>query len=229
MYFGSVLLSIEGSLSGNTASLDCVRKGSLAKMDVYPAAPQTVTISFRFIRYQNEAGEMKSGTTLAPSYATELIAILNRLYLPSANTELTLKSSEFANVNEKLGDTITRNVFLQKISPLRDRTANVTVFFLGQYKGTDDPLGEAFGDLGCLVVDDSPYQYIAPVSKEDEIKYAFHPLDRPKSDRDLHIVLAHEIAHVLGAGHNDEQDNLMSSKRQDFKFDKGTVRAINNG
>lgn len=61
---------------------------------------------------------------------------------------------------------------------------------------------------------------------DDAIYYA-NSLDRPKSDRDLHVVLAHEIAHLLGTGYNDEQDNLMSMRRQDFRLSKDTVRAIN--
>ncbi len=236
MDFGSVLLSIEGSVSGQTASLDYINKASRAKMDVYTAKPKTVAVSFRFIRYQNAAGEMRSGTALARRYAEELVEILNRLYLPSANIELTLKSSEYAMVNQKLGTMILKENFRKYIVPLRDQSADLTVFFVGRYKGTDDPLGEAFPDVHCVVVDDSPWQYLAPETAwprpgvtDDEINYAGHPLDRPKSDRDLHIVLAHEIAHLLGAGHNDEQDNIMSKGRQDFKLSKITVRTISSG
>ena len=36
---------------------------------------------------------------------------------------------------------------------------------------------------------------------DDEIYYSEGRLHRPKSDRDLHILLAHEIAHILGADH----------------------------
>ncbi len=111
--------------------------------------------------------------------------------------------------------------------------ADLTVFFVGKYKGTTDPLGEAFGDVDSVVIDDTPWQYIAPEANwprpsvtDDQINYAGRPLDRPKSDRDLHIVLAHEIAHWLGAGHNNEADNLMSMGRQDFKLSKETVRKI---
>ncbi len=236
MHFGSVLLSIEGSVSGQTASLDYINKASRAKMDVYAAKPRTVAVSFRFIRYQNAAGEMRSGTALARPYAEELVEILNRLYLPSANIELRLKSSEYARVNQKLGTMILMENFRKYIVPLRDQSADLTVFFVGRYKGTDDPLGEAFPDVHCVVVDDSPWQYLAPETAwprpgvtDDEINYAGHPLDRPKSDRDLHIVLAHEIAHLLGAGHNDEQDNIMSKGRQDFKLSKITIRTISSG
>ena len=61
----------------------------------------------------------------------------------------------------------------------------------------------------------------------ERINYLKDPLGRPKSDRDLHVVLAHEIAHLLGAGHNGDPDNLMSMGRQDFKFSKDTIRQIN--
>ncbi len=241
MHFGSVLLSIEGSVSGQTASLDYINKASRAKMDVYTAKPRTVAVSFRFIRYQNAAGEMRSGTALARRYAEELVEILNRLYLPSANIELTLKSSEYAMVNQKLGTMILKENFRKYIVPLRDQSADLTVFFVGGYKGTNDPLGEAFPDVHCVVVNDSPRQddlapetaWPRPGVTDDEINYAGHPLaetrDRPKSDRDLHIVLAHEIAHLLGADHNDEQDNIMSNGRQDFKLSKITVRTISSG
>ena len=50
--------------------------------------------------------------------------------------------------------------------------------------------------------------------------------NRTASERDLHIVLAHEIAHILGAGHNYGQDNLMSMNRQDLKLTKNIVLAI---
>jgi hypothetical protein len=183
---------------------------------------------------------MRSGTALAPRYAEELVEILNRLYLPSANIELRLKSSEYARVNQKLGTMILMENFRKYIVPLRDQSADLTVFFVGGYKGTNDPLGDAFPDVDCVVVNDSPRQYLAPETAwprrgvtDDEIDYAGHPIvetrDRPKSDRDLHIALAHEIAHLLGADHNDEQDNIMSNGRQDFKLSKITVRMISSG
>jgi hypothetical protein len=233
-HFGrAVLLAIEGTVAGVTAAVDYVKSGSRAKLDVYTAKRRTVAVSFRFIRYQNDAKEMRGGTALAPPYAQELVGVLNRLFLPSANIELTLKSSVYADVNRQLGPVILKDNFLRYIVPLRDQSADVTVFFVGTYKGTTDPLGEAFLDFNCAVVNDSPWQFIAPETawphpamSDDEINYA-NPLDRPKSDRDLHIVLAHEIAHLLGAGHSDEQDNLMSKRRQDFKLSKDIVRAIN--
>jgi hypothetical protein len=235
-HFGrAALLAIDGSVAGVTAAVDYVKSASRAKMDVYTAKRKTVAVSFRFIRYQNDAKEMKSGTALEPPYAEELVGVLNRLFIPSANIELILKSAGYANVNRQLGPVILKENFLNYIVPLRDQGADLTVFFVGRYKGTTDPLGEAFANFNCAVVNDSPWQFIAPDTawpdpgrSDDEINYAGHPLDRPKSDRDLHIVLAHEIAHLLGAGHNDEQDNLMSNHRQDFKLSKDTIRAINN-
>src|SRR5260370_22579712 len=180
---------------------------------------------------------MRSGTALARRYAEELVEILNRLYLPSANIELTLKSSEYAMVNAKISNMILKENFRKYIVPLRYQSADLTVFFVGGYKGTNDPLGEAFPDVHCVVVNDSPRQDdLAPETAwprrgvtDDEINYAGHPLDRPKSDRDLHIVLAHDIAHVLGAGPNHEQDNIMSKGSQDFKLSKITVRTISSG
>jgi Matrixin len=227
LFFGkTVLLSIQGSSYGETASLDYVGKAGRAKMDIYTAKRRTASISFRFIRYQDDSGNMAGGTKLLPTYAEELIGILNRLYMPSANIELTLKTSTQENINRGLGTQLSKESFLNHVAPLRDKGADMTVFFVGRYKGTTDPLGEAFRDLKCAVVDDAPHQALT-LTRDDQITYGLRPLDRPKSDRDLHVVLAHDIAHLLGAGHTDEPDNLMSMGLQTLRLSKDTVKAIN--
>jgi hypothetical protein len=229
LFFGkTVLLSIEGSSYGEAPSLDYVGKAGHAKMDVYTARRRTASVSFRFIRYQDDAGNMTAGTKLSPTYAAELIGILDRLYLPSANIELTLRTSAQANVNGPLGTPMSKASFLSQVAPLRDMGADITVFFVGRYKGTTDPLGEAFRDLKCAVVDDAPHQALT-LTRDDQINYGPSPLDRPQSDRDLHVVLAHEIAHLLGANHNDEPDNLMSMRLQTLRLSKDTVKAVNRG
>ena len=227
LFFGkTVLLSIQGSSYGETASLDYVGRAGRAKMDVYTAKRRTASVSFRFIRYQDESGNMTGGTKLLPTYAEELIGVLNRLYMPSANIELTLKTSAQAVVNRRLGTPLSKDGFLNHVAPLRDNHADMTIFFVGQYKGTTDPLGEAFKDLKCAVVDDAPHQALT-LTFDDQINYGPNPLARPKSDRDLFVVLAHEIAHLLGAGHNDDPDNLMSMRLQTLRLSKDTVRAFN--
>jgi hypothetical protein len=231
LQFGSTLLSVEGSVSGSVASLDYISKTARAKMDVLTAKRRKVDISFRFVRYLNEQGFPVKGTALTPSDAEGLVEIMNRLFLPSANIELTLKSSQYAMVNRQLGNEILEGNFRNYIVPLRDQGAGLTVFFVGKWKGTTkDPLGTAFSDVKCVVVDDSPSQILAPQTAwppnsltDEEI---YEDLPRPKSDRDLHVVLAHEIAHILGANHNNEQDNLMSDNRQDLKLSKQTIIAI---
>jgi len=233
LQFGSTLLSVEGSVSGSIASLDYINKAGRAKMDVFTAKRRKVDVSFRFVRYQNEWGLPTKGTALTPSDAEGLVEIMNRLFLPSANIELTLKSSQYAMVNRQLGNEILVANFRNYIVPLRDQGAGLTVFFVGKWKGTTaDPLGTAFSDVKCVVVDDSPSQYLAPQtawppnSLTDEEISDVQGLPRPKSDRDLHVVLAHEIAHILGAVHNSEQDNVMSDKRQELKLSKQTIIAI---
>jgi Matrixin len=234
---GSVLLSVEGSVSGMTASLEYIRKADRAKMDVLTARRRKVAVSFRFVRYQDEARLLSMGTGLTPPDAEGLLDVVNRLFLPSANIELTLKSAAYANVNQQLGTAILLDNFRKYIVPLRDQSAGLTVFFVGQWKGETDPAGSAFRDLNCVVLDDSPSASLAaslaPMTAwppnlvtDDEIYYSPGRLHRPQSDRELHIVLAHEIAHILGAEHNNEQDNLMSTKRQNLKLSKGTIKAI---
>lgn len=234
MQFGSALLSIEGNAPGETTSLAYIGKAGSARLDVYTAERRTVSVSFRFVSYLNEAGEMKAGTVHRPAYAQELMAVMNRLYLPSANIELKLRSATAVNVQRRLGPQLGEANFRDHIVPLRDSGADMTVFFVGKYKGTTDPLGEAWHDVNCIVVDDAPWQYIAPQRDwprpgftDDEIYY--DKLNRPKSDRDLHIVLAHEIAHLLGVGHNNDEDNIMSSGRQDLSLNRRVVTSISRG
>ena len=233
--FNSTLLSIEGNVSGHTAALDYVGKAGPAKMDVYTAERRTVTVAFRFVHYLDEGGQLKAGTTHDPAYADQLLAVMNRLYLPSANVELKLKSATARNVHQKLGPVIATDAFRRHIVPLRDPAADMTVFFVGKYKGTgNDPLGQALHDVQCVVVDDAPWQFIAPetdwprpgVTDEQLDNPGRNNLNRPKSERDLHIVLAHEIAHLLGAGHNNVEDNIMSNGRQDFRLSKDVVKGI---
>jgi len=236
MNFGSVLLAVEGSVSGSTSLLDYKSRANHAKLDVYTAKRRTVTVSFLFIRYQDDTGVLKAGTKLDPSYAEELVRVLNRLFLPSANVKLTLKTAQSKNVSQWLGPAVPKDNFRKFILPLRDMNADITVFFVGRYTGDIDPLGEAFKDAGSVVVNDIPWQYIAPIASgasggvsDEKIYYDYTDRllnDRPASDRDLHIGLAHEIAHLLGAGHNNDQDNIMSMGRQDFKLNKDIVKAI---
>lgn len=228
--FGSTLLSVEGSVAGSAAALDCVTRSFTARLDVITARRRKIAVSFRFVRYKDSAGQMTGGTSLDPVEAEKLLAVMNRLFLPSANIELTLLNAKAENLNQPLGSAVLMENFQKHVLPLRDRNADLTVFFVGKWKGTTDPLGSSFSDHKSVVVDDAPRQHIAPQTAwpphqmtDDQIYYS---KNRAATDRDLHIVLAHEIAHFLGAGHNSGDDNLMSMNRQDLKLNKDIVMAI---
>lgn len=228
--FGSTLLSVEGSVAGSAAALDCVSRSGTARLNVITVKRRKITVSFRFIRYRDSAGQMNGGTSKDPAEAEKLLEVMNRLFLPSANIELTLLSTKAENLNQALGPAVLMENFQKYVLPLRDHNADLTVFFVGKWKGTNDPLGSSFSGQKSVVVDDAPLQYIAPETawpphqvSDDQIYYS---KNRAATDRDLHIVLAHEIAHFLGAGHNGADDNLMSNNRQDLKLNKDIVLAI---
>jgi hypothetical protein len=228
--FGSTVLSVEGSFAGSSASLDYVSRSGTAKLDVVTVRRRRISVSFRYVRYRNSNGAMTGGTSRDPAEAEKLLAVVNRLFLPSANVELTLRSTKAEHLEQVLGPAVGLENFQKRVLPLRDRSADVTVFFVGKWTGGDDPLGSAFSADKSVVVDDAPLQYIAPETAwpphlvtDDQIYYS---KNRAATDRDLHIVLAHEIAHILGAGHNYGQDNLMSMNRQDLKLNKDIVLAI---
>ena len=232
LQFSSAVLCVEGSVTGATASLDFVgrdKRGG-AKMDVYTVKRRTVPVAFRFIRYLDGQGLPTAGTAHSSAEAEGFVAVMNRLFMPSANVELVLRSATDRTLPIQLGAALSKENFYRHIAPLKDGTAAMTIFFVGKWKGDTDPLGSAFHDINCIVVDDAPLQFIAPATAwppnqvtDDQLTWS---KDRKADERDLQIVLAHEVAHLLGAGHNDEQDNLMSMNRQDFKLSKGTVRTI---
>lgn len=232
LQFSSSVLCVEGSYAGATVSLDYVGrdKRGPAKMDVYTVKRRTVPVAFRFIRYLDDQGQPARGTTHSAAEAEGLVAVMNRLYMPSANIEIVLKSARDVTIAQQLGPALSKDGLYRHVAPLKDGSADMTIFFVGKWKGDTDPLGSAFHDINCIVVDDAPHQYIAPEGdwppnrvSDDQLNWS---KDRKPTDRDLFIVLAHEIAHLLGAGHNDEPDNLMSMNRQDLKLSKGTVQAI---
>jgi hypothetical protein len=231
--FGSTVLAVEGSFAGSSASLDYAGPKGRARLDVVTVKRRRIAVSFRYIRYRDESGAMRGGTSRDPAEAEKLLAVMNRLFMPSANIEFTFRSAKAEQLEQALGPAILTENFQKHILPLRDRSADITVFFVGKWKGTDDPLGTAFPEEKSVVVDDAPLQYIAPETAwpphlftDDQI---YHSRNRAATDRDLHIVLAHELAHILGyTGRHDYSghDNLMSMNRQDLKLTKDIVLAI---
>ncbi len=229
MQFGGSVLAVEGSVTGVAASLDYAGKSGRARMDVVTVRRRRITVSFRYIRYPGQDGRV-SGTVRDPAEAEQLMAVMNRFYLPSVNVELVLRNSKAETLQRGLGQNVTTETFKNYVLPLRDQNADITVFFVGRWKGRDDPLGTAFKEYSSVVIDDSPRQYIAPGTgwpehqmTDDQIYWS---KDRKPTDRDLHIVLAHEIAHILGADHDYGHDNLMSMNRQDLKLTKSIALAM---
>jgi len=234
MQSGTFILAVEGFSTGVAAHLDYQGKSGSAKLDVVTVKRRTVDVAFRFVTYSG------GGTTKKPHEAEEIMAVMNRFYLPGANVELRLSNAKSETINRPLGVPVTKENFTNHVVPLRDSKAHVTVFFVGKWEGDQGhTLGTTFHNFASIVVTDNPHQFIAPVASQlphgiklppgitdDEINYMGGWKDRPPSDRDLHIVVAHEIAHSLGAGHNNEGDNLMSMGRQDLRFNRGTVLAI---
>jgi hypothetical protein len=234
MRSGHFILAVEGLSTGIIAGLNYEGKSGTAKLDVVTVKRRTVDVGFRFVTYQG------GGTTKKPHEAEKLMEVMNRLYLPGANVELRLSSAKSETINRPLGVPMSKENFINHVAPLRDSKAHVTVFFVGKWEGDQGhTLGTTFHNYASIVVTDNPHQFIAPVASQlplgiklphsptdDEIKYMGQWKERPPSDRDLHIVVAHEIAHSLGADHNQQEDNLMSMGRQDLRFNRGTVLAI---
>ncbi len=235
MHFGSIVLSVQASVGGVTTALDYSAGGKVvARMDAVGLRRRTLAVSFRFVRYVNDAGVPAAGSVFTPDDAAGLVAVMNRLFMPSANIELTLRSAEYLVIGRRLGATVSEAAFRADIAPRRDRGALCTVFFVGTWAGKSDPFGTAFSDLQSVVVDDAPDKlYRASETAwpphrvtDEQLENPDGRQPRPASDRSLHILLAHELAHILGADHEDEQDTLMSNKRQDLKLSRATIRAI---
>jgi hypothetical protein len=118
---GSTLLSVEGSIAGSVTTLDCVSRSGRARLDVITAKRRKIAVSFRFVRYKGSAGQMTGGTSMDPATAENLLDVMNCLFLPSANIELTLLSARAENLHQALGSAILLENFQKHVLKIAPR------------------------------------------------------------------------------------------------------------
>ena len=193
---------------------------TVASLDVRVASELNRTVSFLFFRYAGEdlydRRRASYGTSHAPEDSESLLAAINAIYKPQANISFSLNKNEFFDAAHILGKPIKKSqnsLFTDAI----DRKADWTVCFVEQY---DDGIGfHAFiGKPGerqrACVISDS-------ISGEVKVSSITEPKDV------FVMVIAHELAHGLGAAHSSRDGVLGALPYQGILIDKNLLKTIN--
>lgn len=200
------LLSISGNAPGR-AFIE-VRKGNvlLGKLEVSVRSPVALNVSFHFV--SDNAKPLNHTTNRKPEELSEMVSILNSIYVPQTNISFKLKNHFFLKFNKDMGDAVNYNMDYRTgklmqghewdmVVAKRDRSAHINVFFVWKNefvsrteKGIEKSgaLGYIIGDgRDCLVEDWDGY-----LDRDNDGT----PENSPVWENAR--VLAHEIGHVLG-------------------------------
>lgn len=200
------LLNITGNASGRTFIE--VRKGKLflGKLEVSVKSSVTLNVSFHFV--SDNANPINHATNRKPEELSEMISILNSIYVPQTNISFKLKNYSLLKFNKNMGDAVNYNMDYQTgkimkghewdmVVAKRDRSTHINVFFVWKNefvsktdKGleTSGALGYVIGDgRDCLVEDWDGF-----VDRNNDGTAENSPAWENAR------MLAHEIGHVLG-------------------------------
>ena len=175
---------------------------------------------------------MKAGTSLDPAEAERLLAVMNRLYLPSANIELTLLSTKAENLDHALGPAVGHRQFPEIRSAAARPNGRSDRILRRQVEGHDRPAGSEFDAHKSVVVDDAPWQFIAPQTAWPPHQVTDDQLDDLINPRRTAPIATCTSCWPTKSPTSSapvtttETDNLMSMSRQDLKLNKDIVMAI---
>lgn len=213
MNIGARIFAIGGKGRGLSYVEAAPEKGEKIRVDVAILPHKSFTVAFRMLQHK-DGDRVRPATLHTPDQAPDLIAKLNSVFVPQLNTKFELADSRWT-VTEPLHQPITEAVFQEYILKDKHPTADVTVFFVGRWKGKDThPNGTYFTEHDVAAIDDKPIHpeqiTIAPVL----------------------MTLCHELGHFLQdrrtlVGHHGRPEVLLSSGIQGTLIDKQLVADLN--
>ncbi len=210
----SRLFLVTGKVSGTT-QIQAVDGMSRPKLDVLVLPPRVFTVAFRFVQHLDAFNNMTPVTNLNPSDARWLINKLNWTYGPQANLSFTLVDADWATVDRQLAEPLSEQAFINYVAGLRNQRADLTIFFVGRWKGGEAG-GTFYADLNSAVVESNPKTLPVTAGSDPFI-----------------VNLAHEVAHFLLydrlgylPNHPDTDGVLLSTGIQSSRLSRQLVAQI---
>jgi hypothetical protein len=203
------LLLVTGKVHGLTA-INVVHGRTTFTLDVAVVTHRIFTIAFKFLQHLDKSGNMKPRTRYNPSDARWLINKLNWIYGPQANISFEMLEAEWVRVEKVLPESLSYDSFLSNVVERKNKSADLNIFFVGSPWKGGEAGGTWFPKESTVVVEDNLSTLPVTVHADPFL-----------------VNIAHEVAHFLGAHHNDRDNVLMSMGRQSTKLDKQLVFDIN--
>jgi len=190
---------------------------------VIGVVPRPAKISFRYLKYTGPWPPDGPGTdtsrysrgvsrtkTEGAAYADEVDKILRH----QALVTVSLQSSDDVNISTPFGPQVNNVFFKGTLRPLADKAADVTIFVVPFIDGAE---GREFpDDTSSVMVAENPYLILTDNS---------YPVDY------FAMIAAHELAHALGAPHNNLTEGLLMSGpklKQGLLLDQDGLTSINS-
>ena len=186
-------------------------------------APRPAKISFRYSKYtgpwppdgpRTDPSPYSQGTTRTKSEGDDYAAKVDKILRHQTLVTVTLQSSDDANIATKFGRQVVNDFFKEKLRTLANKAADVTIFVDSTIEGA---YGREFpDDRSSVMVAEKPF---------------FFPLDKNLVVDAFAAIAAHELAHALGAPHNELTEGLLMSGgklKQGLLIDQDGLQSINS-
>jgi hypothetical protein len=190
---------------------------------VIGVAPRPAKISFRYLKYTGpwppngpgtDASRYSQGVLRTKAEGADYADKVDKILRHQAVVTVTLQSSDDVNIDTPFGPQVVNAFFKDKLRPRADKAADVTIFVVPSIEGA---YGREFPeDRSSVMVAEKPKVIL---------------LDTSLVVDEFATIAAHELAHALGAPHNDLTEGLLmsgSKLKQGLLLDQDGLTSINS-